>query len=408
MFDELENKNSQMNNNLVQSKDNLIDDFEVVDGSINNNSNEAQNARDLLKIEKLNNSPKNNTKTEDIFSKTDTFVGANVIRPGSIAPKEPIKNYEELIKEVDSVQSNRIKPYYFFVGIIIILLIVGTGGLWAYKKFFNSTRDSGNVVLNTDTNETINLVNTNVNNDEITNNTEEIIIEDTYPVLEDKDGDGLLDQDEIEKYNTNPNNPDTDGDGLFDKEEVLIYKTDPNNPDTDEDGYTDKEEIDNNYSPTGPGRLLNLNPIIEIIEIEEIKSLNSEIDTSFWVSQNILGIEIKYPKEFIFSESQNKISISSEDKSFNMEIEIRDNKLEFDFVDWLLTQQDYPAFNQEQIKINNYDAIVVTSSDTNWMAKNSIFINHKDKVYSFNYFGNDTQDTNLKIFESIILSFNVK
>ena len=59
----------------------------------------------------------------------------------------------------------------------------------------------------------------------------------------DTDGDGLTDDDEINKYGTEPRNPDTDGDGLSDGDEVIRYKTDPLNPDTDGDGLKDGEEV---------------------------------------------------------------------------------------------------------------------------------------------------------------------
>ena len=59
----------------------------------------------------------------------------------------------------------------------------------------------------------------------------------------DTDGDGLTDDDEINKYGTDPRNPDTDGDGLSDGDEVIRYKTDPQNPDTDGDGLKDGEEV---------------------------------------------------------------------------------------------------------------------------------------------------------------------
>lgn len=60
----------------------------------------------------------------------------------------------------------------------------------------------------------------------------------------DRDGDGLSDADEVDRYGTDPDNPDTDGDGLTDGQEILTYKTDPLNPDTDWDGLTDgKDEV---------------------------------------------------------------------------------------------------------------------------------------------------------------------
>ena len=59
----------------------------------------------------------------------------------------------------------------------------------------------------------------------------------------DRDGDGLSDKDELERYRTDPNNPDTDGDNLSDAEEINKDNTSPNNKDTDGDGLTDGDEL---------------------------------------------------------------------------------------------------------------------------------------------------------------------
>ncbi len=58
----------------------------------------------------------------------------------------------------------------------------------------------------------------------------------------DDDGDGLINADESNIYNTDPNNPDTDGDGLSDGVEVFS-NTDALDADTDNDNLTDGEEI---------------------------------------------------------------------------------------------------------------------------------------------------------------------
>lgn len=59
----------------------------------------------------------------------------------------------------------------------------------------------------------------------------------------DSDGDGITDEDELNKYNTNPNKADTDGDGLNDYDEIMVFKTDPNKADTDGDGLNDYAEV---------------------------------------------------------------------------------------------------------------------------------------------------------------------
>ena len=65
-------------------------------------------------------------------------------------------------------------------------------------------------------------------------------VEDPYLDLEDSDGDGLLDYQEI-MYMTDSNNPDTDGDGLLDGDEINIG-TSPNLPDTNGNGLIDFDE----------------------------------------------------------------------------------------------------------------------------------------------------------------------
>ena len=58
----------------------------------------------------------------------------------------------------------------------------------------------------------------------------------------DSDGDGLFDHRE-EEIGTDPDNVDSDGDGINDGDEVLIYFTDPLLEDTDSDGLSDFREI---------------------------------------------------------------------------------------------------------------------------------------------------------------------
>lgn len=65
----------------------------------------------------------------------------------------------------------------------------------------------------------------------------------------DSDGDGIIDQEEIEGWRTNPNDADTDGDGINDYDEVKVFGTDPNNSDSDGDGYSDHTELGNGYDP---------------------------------------------------------------------------------------------------------------------------------------------------------------
>ncbi len=70
----------------------------------------------------------------------------------------------------------------------------------------------------------------------------------TVPVTDDRDGDGLTDDEERE-IGTDPDKADTDGDGLDDGEEINDWNTDPLDPDTDNDGLDDGVEIDLRTNP---------------------------------------------------------------------------------------------------------------------------------------------------------------
>jgi len=67
----------------------------------------------------------------------------------------------------------------------------------------------------------------------------------------DTDGDGLVDFDEVERFETDPNSADTDGDGLDDKTDMLGYLFDPDgsynlrNRDIDHDGSPKELDSDN-------------------------------------------------------------------------------------------------------------------------------------------------------------------
>jgi len=61
--------------------------------------------------------------------------------------------------------------------------------------------------------------------------------------IDDSDGDGLIDGDEINIFRTNPNSMDSDNDKLLDNLELLRYNTNPNKKDTDNDGLFDFHEV---------------------------------------------------------------------------------------------------------------------------------------------------------------------
>lgn len=87
--------------------------------------------------------------------------------------------------------------------------------------------------------------------------------------LEDFDGDGLTNKQELVDYGTDPRNPDTDGDGIKDGDEVngkAGYVTDPALFDTDGDGISDGLEIATGSDPTDPNSF-NLGRALASIEL---------------------------------------------------------------------------------------------------------------------------------------------
>jgi hypothetical protein len=67
--------------------------------------------------------------------------------------------------------------------------------------------------------------------------------------VQDTDGDGLSDWDEVSFYKTDPDRADTDGDGLSDGAEVNVRRTDPTRADTDGDGVSDGAEVSQGSNP---------------------------------------------------------------------------------------------------------------------------------------------------------------
>jgi hypothetical protein len=71
------------------------------------------------------------------------------------------------------------------------------------------------------------------------------------PFDSDTDGDGIADELEVNKYNTNPTREDTDNDGLNDTVEIET-KTDAIQKDTDNDGLDDGKEVELGTNPVNP------------------------------------------------------------------------------------------------------------------------------------------------------------
>ncbi len=393
------NKNT-LNNKLVQSN------------SRNPQNNKENKKENVSYQEKLH----NNKIVEDIFETADgdSTNKKRIIKPGDlnkrsgISPIQPLTDYQDLVQESENLQSDKIKPRYFIIGLIIILIIVFWFGFWIYKQFLTGQRESGEIILNTESEE-IELDN---NVDEVSQIIEPGINVNSTAISSDTDGDGLSNEEE-EILGTDPENSDTDGDGLSDREEVKIYHTNPLHEDTDLDGYLDGEEVEHGYDPLGDGKLFDFSLITsEYIQDDlaegTIKELiRPNIDISNWSSfgSNTFNLSFQYPFDWSINEEGNKIIISPLDTRITdyIEIEIRENIFQLDLVDWLSTQEDYPDFRQDQLKINENIGLVVHSDNPNWESLSSMFISQEDTIYNFNFFSEDSSSDNFDIFQTIVL-----
>lgn len=400
MFDDLnQNNNGQANTPNDQSARDSIDSLDF----LQDNSN--VNYQDKLK----NNSFVAPSPAEDMFASTDkpnvnvrTSNASVKTENSGPAPVNPITDYSQFVSEAENSDTGKVKPMFFIIGIIVLLGILGGGGYWAYLKYFKNSTPIIEANLNNES-EDINLDNQNDENQEGININESAIKEDT-------DGDGLKDEYE-QVLGTDINNTDTDGDGLYDREEVVVYNTDPLNQDTDGDGYKDGEEVKNGYNPLGPGRLLNIEMITsqndEQSSVQEKKLLPTNIDLSLWksYSDKTLNISFKYPPSWNIVKKNNIITLSGLEGDI-ASLEIRENKLELDLIDWITTQSDFPNFRQQEIEVNSMNSLALSSADSSWIAAQSIFLPGPKKVFCFNYLNKKNNDGEFKEFQEIVLSFS--
>ncbi len=195
-----------------------------------------------------------------------TEIKSSLIPPGGIVPSAPSSPLNDNFGKGSVLIKNK---KFFIIGLIaLVIIVLATGGWFAYAKFFkksagvniNATNTSQN---NINTNENVNTNELNINspvNSNVNQNVNQEIVSPKPAENVDSDNDGLIDEEEI-KLGTNPDLPDTDNDGLFDREEVMTFKTDPLNADTDGDGYLDGAEVKSGYDPRGPGKLYNAEQI---------------------------------------------------------------------------------------------------------------------------------------------------
>ncbi len=425
MFDDQDQQDN--NKNQFSQDENNHNDNDRNNNSLNNEVNQTINSKlsssgNVFDNEKINSGLSYQDKLKDNKIAEDIFEGADddstnqqVVKPkdlnekSGISPLEPLRNYRDLVSESEDLQNDKIKPLYFAIGLVVILVILVLTGFWVYKQFFTGTRDSGKIILDTDSQE----IKLNDNIDRVDKLTPEGINVNSTAISNDLDGDGLSNKEE-EALKTDPESTDSDGDGLSDREEVKIYHTDPLDKDTDGDGYVDGEEVENGYDPLGSGRLFDFSLITGDLESDNptetvIKKLiPPNVDTSNWSSfaSNDFNLSFKYPFEWSVAEKGNKIIISPLDTKIKdrIEIEIRKNNLQLDLVDWIGIQEDYPDFKTSQLKINKRLALVVNSENPDWKPLSSIFISQKDLVYNFSFFSDNNSSSNFDAFQALVLS----
>lgn len=115
----------------------------------------------------------------------------------------------------------------------------------------------------------------------------------------------------IEIQNDSSDQSDKDGDGLLDWEEVL-WSTDPNNPDTDGDGTNDNDEISANRNPRVAGP--------DDTNQDPIESILSELEKNPVDSDNLTSqLSLEFVNDYLKLRSQGSVSSSDKDaliKSF--------------------------------------------------------------------------------------------
>lgn len=357
----------------------------------------------LLDKNSLSASDPNGALADDIFSDTERYNSDKVLKPGGIAPRSPITNYKELVREVDDSQSDKIRPKYFFIGLIVFVFIFAAIGFYVHTNFFIKKNDSGEIFLDNKAQIT-DLLNQDATSTYSSDNL-------SQNVNLDSDGDGLLDQEE-DLLKTDKNKIDTDEDGLSDKDE-LRYKSDPLIKDSDGDGYLDGEEVRNGYDPMGPGKLLNFDflnsnlsnePVFNNLDMSNWLNIESYISSLKTGSFANSIFDFQYPGDLVASVDNNQIVLSG--KNFKVYFEIKDNKLELDLSDWIMTQPELSLSTNDSISISNFEARIVTSNNEDF--KKIIFIADKSSIYIFKYLGDVNLVDDINIFKSIASSFNIK
>lgn len=187
-------------------------------------------------------------KAEDIFSATDKSPGQDLFAPKR---KDFPSSGSAVIPEILPWMKNKVMIFCFIFGGLAVIVAGGYFGLRFMVK--NSAVKNNNVILEDKKSAPANqeIPQPSAPESEQPSDNQD---QQNQPQPIDSDADGLTDEEEA-GFGTDPNNADTDADGLTDREETKVYATDPIKSDTDADGYSDGQEVQNNYNPSGPGKL---------------------------------------------------------------------------------------------------------------------------------------------------------
>jgi hypothetical protein len=109
---------------------------------------------------------------------------------------------------------------------------------------------------------------------------QEINIIHSSPVLDDTDGDGLLNGAEVNTHGSSPLLADTDADGLNDRVEVEVYHSNPSLKDSDGDLFDDLFEVNTGFDPalatSTPDALFSIRTAVEF-------RFNAATGVSYWI-----------------------------------------------------------------------------------------------------------------------------
>ena len=162
---------------------------------------------------------------------------AGILRPAQPSYQVMPREFDERNTMSQSVMNEPVPARRGLTGLImiVVLLILGGGGAWAYVKFVRGGGDKIEPALEvqetTPSKPIPQPVPSSANQASPSATVDDKIL---FGEPVDTDGDGLDDVREAD-LRTDPLNWDTDGDQLGDGDEVVSWKSDPLNPDTDKD-----------------------------------------------------------------------------------------------------------------------------------------------------------------------------